>query len=97
MVLQIIVRQNVQTGSLLKCFCTVPNSNLCRKSVTTTASKSNFSTGLVFAGNKQRTIIHTEQQILGKNCRRFLNETFRYLKYLIIAIMLFLIMGFNIF
>ena len=70
MVLQIIVRQNVQTGSLLKCLYTVPYSSA-RQSVKTTASKSNFSTGLVFAGNKQRTIIHTEQQILGKNYRRF--------------------------
>ena len=71
MVLQIIVRQNVQTGSLLKCLFTDPYSSARRKSVITTASKSNFSTGLVFAGNKQRTIIHTEQQILGKNYRRF--------------------------
>ena len=71
MVLQIIVRQNVQTGSLLKYLFNYPYSSARRKSVITTASKSNFSTGLVFAGNKQRTIIHTEQQILGKNYRRF--------------------------
>ena len=71
MVLQIIVRQNVQTGSLLKCLYTVPYCSPRRKLLKTTATKSNFSTGLVFAGNKQRTIIHTEQQILGKNYRRF--------------------------
>ena len=69
MTLQMLMRPGVQTVKMVKTLAanTYDNHNLIRKLLYTPEYKSHFSTGLITAANRDKTIIHTEQRILGNN------------------------------
>ena len=69
MTLQMFMRPGVQTVKMVKPLAanTYDNHNLIGKLLYTPEYKSHFSTGVVTAANKDKTIIHTEQRILGNN------------------------------
>ena len=69
MTLQMFMRPGVQTLKMVKTMAanTYDNHNLIGKLLYTPKYKSHFSTGVVTAANKDKTIIHTEQRILGNN------------------------------
>ena len=69
MTVQTIVRQNLRNGGFSRYIFKFPYCCTPKNSFNTKPSKSKFSTGFVTAANKDKTIIHTEQRILGKNSR----------------------------
>lgn len=67
--MKMFMRPGVQTVKMVKPLAanTYDNHNLIGKLLYTPEYKSHFSTGVVTAANKDKTIIHTEQRILGNN------------------------------